>query len=151
MIAQADFAQLLTLLQREMGQIRDAVKNISYASAVTTAPSEATYVVIANTAALDNERALAVGSTLALTDAGAGSTVTLALSTHTHESAGAQGNTLDHGLALTGLADDDHTQYALKSGSLTQITTRNHSDLAGLGTGNDHPQDQTFAFFMGGI
>jgi hypothetical protein len=31
--------------------------------------------------------------------------------THTHQSAGAQGGTLDHGLALTGLADDDHIQY----------------------------------------
>jgi hypothetical protein len=30
---------------------------------------------------------------------------------HTHQSTGAQGGQLDHGLALTGLADDDHPQY----------------------------------------
>lgn len=34
---------------------------------------------------------------------------------HTHQSAGAQAGTLDHGLALTGLTDDDHTQYMLES------------------------------------
>lgn len=34
---------------------------------------------------------------------------------HTHQTSGAQGNTLDHGLALTGLTDDDHTQYALRT------------------------------------
>ena len=39
---------------------------------------------------------------------------------HTHQSSGAQGNTLDHGLALTGLTDDDHTNYALR----TILTTR---------------------------
>lgn len=30
---------------------------------------------------------------------------------HSHQSAGLQGGTLDHGAALTGLTDDDHTQY----------------------------------------
>lgn len=34
---------------------------------------------------------------------------------HTHQSAGAQAGTLDHGLALTGLLDDDHTQYQKES------------------------------------
>ena len=34
--------------------------------------------------------------------------------THTHQNA-AGGGTLDHGLALVGLGDDDHTQYALRS------------------------------------
>lgn len=34
---------------------------------------------------------------------------------HSHQSTGAQAGTLDHGLALTGLTDDDHTQYILKS------------------------------------
>src|SRR3990167_5004911 len=45
---------------------------------------------------------------------------------------------LDHGL-IGGLADDDHTQYVLKSGSLTQITTRNHADLSLL-SADDHTQ-----------
>lgn len=35
---------------------------------------------------------------------------------HTHQSTGAQAGQLDHGLALTGLTDDDHTQYALLAG-----------------------------------
>lgn len=35
---------------------------------------------------------------------------------HTHQSTGLQAGTLDHGLALTGLTDDDHTQYALLLG-----------------------------------
>lgn len=34
---------------------------------------------------------------------------------HTHQSTGAQAGQLDHGLALTGLTDDDHTQYVLRS------------------------------------
>lgn len=43
--------------------------------------------------------------------------------THNHQNA-AGGGTLDHGLALTGLTDDDHTQYALllgRSGGQTLI------------------------------
>lgn len=44
------------------------------------APTNATYVVISNDATLTAERALAVGSNLSLTDAGANSTVTLNLS-----------------------------------------------------------------------
>ena len=50
---------------------------------------------------------------------------------HTHTAAG-EGGTLDHGLALTGLADDDHTQYALllgRSGGQTLI--------GGTASGND--------------
>lgn len=47
---------------------------------------------------------------------------------------------LDHG-ALTGLGDDDHTQYVLKSGSITQLTTRNHSDIQNIGA-NDHHNRQ---------
>lgn len=35
---------------------------------------------------------------------------------HTHQSAG-QGGTIDHGAAVTGLADDDHTQYVLANGT----------------------------------
>ena len=35
---------------------------------------------------------------------------------HTHQSTGAEAGQLDHGLALTGLTDDDHTQYALLAG-----------------------------------
>ncbi|MFA6082665.1 MAG: hypothetical protein WC773_04655 [Patescibacteria group bacterium] len=35
---------------------------------------------------------------------------------HSHQSTGLQAGQLDHGLALTGLTDDDHTQYALLAG-----------------------------------
>jgi len=38
---------------------------------------------------------------------------------HSHQSTGAQAGTLDHGLATTGLTDDDHTQYALLAGRAT--------------------------------
>jgi Repeat of unknown function (DUF5907) len=44
------------------------------------------------------------------------SATTLQLDTHTHQSSGVQGGVLDHGAALTGLTDDDHTQYALLAG-----------------------------------
>jgi len=37
------------------------------------------------------------------------------IGSHTHQTAGAQGNTLDHGLSLTGLTDDDHPQYQKES------------------------------------
>ena len=39
---------------------------------------------------------------------------------HTHQSAGAEGATIDHGAATTGRGDDDHNQYALR----TILTTR---------------------------
>ena len=44
--------------------------------------------------------------------------------------------TIDHGadLVAASLLDDDHTQYVLKSGSLTQITTRSHTALSDIGT-----------------
>ena len=45
------------------------------------------------------------------------SSLTVTPLAHTHQSAG-QGGQLDHGLALTGLTDDDHTQY-LKEADLT--------------------------------
>lgn len=42
-------------------------------------------------------------------------TITFANANHTHQAAGTGGQ-LDHGLALTGLADDDHSIYALLAG-----------------------------------
>ncbi len=36
---------------------------------------------------------------------------------HNHQTSGAQAGTIDHGLALTGKGDDDHTQYLLASGA----------------------------------
>lgn len=36
---------------------------------------------------------------------------------HDHSSTGLQGGKLDHGLALDGLIDDDHTQYILADGT----------------------------------
>ena len=35
---------------------------------------------------------------------------------HNHQTTGAEAGQLDHGLALNGLTDDDHTQYALLAG-----------------------------------
>ena len=39
------------------------------------------------------------------------------LGSHTHQSAGSEGNQLDHGAALTGLLDDDHTIYTKADGT----------------------------------
>lgn len=72
------------------------------------------------------------GSTHAATQAAAEATAAAALTTHegaadphtgyrlesadhTHQSTGLQAGTLDHGLALTGLSDNDHPQYILHS------------------------------------
>lgn len=41
---------------------------------------------------------------------------------HSHQTTGAQGGQLDHGLALTGLTDDDHTNYLLLAGRATGQT-----------------------------
>lgn len=38
---------------------------------------------------------------------------------HTHQTTGLQAGTLDHGLAIIGLADDDHVQYSLLAGRAT--------------------------------
>ena len=50
---------------------------------------------------------------------------------HSHQSTGLQAGQLDHGLALTGLTDDDHTQYqkesALLSGRVRGLTGANNS------------------------
>lgn len=48
---------------------------------------------------------------------------------HSHESAGGQAGKLDHGAALNGLADDDHTQYHTAARALTWLGTRSTTDL----------------------
>lgn len=40
---------------------------------------------------------------------------------HSHQSTGLQGGTLDHGLALTGLSDNDHPQYLLATAAPTYV------------------------------
>lgn len=55
---------------------------------------------------------------------------------HTHQSTGAQAGTLDHGLALTGLTDDDHTQYLKEKASggtaaEVPVHTHAHADQGG--------------------
>lgn len=70
--------------------------------------------------------------------------------THNHQNA-AGGGTLDHGLALTGLTDDDHTQYALlagRSGGQTLIGgTAAADDLILRATaGNDTAGDADIIF-----
>lgn len=57
---------------------------------------------------------------------------------HSHQSTGAQAGQLDHGLALTGLTDDDHTQYILKSlaaakGDLFTATANDTPAILGVG------------------
>ena len=61
---------------------------------------------------------------------------------HTHQSTGAAAGQLDHGLALTGLTDDDHTQYVLRSILTTNedIFKRSAGAVARLAA----PTDQKF-------
>jgi len=51
--------------------------------------------------------------------------------THTHQAA-AGGGTLDHGLALTGLSDDDHTQYLLATGGRTGASSSSQTFTTGV-------------------
>ena len=51
--------------------------------------------------------------------------------THTHQNA-AGGGTLDHGLALTGLTDDDHTQYLLATGARTGASSSSQTFTTGV-------------------
>jgi hypothetical protein len=64
--------------------------------------------------------------------------------THTHQNA-AGGGTLDHGAALTGLSDDDHTQYVLANGTrgvdfssgefrMGDVTGGNYTEIEADGT-----------------
>lgn len=55
---------------------------------------------------------------------------------HNHQSTGAEAGQLDHGLALTGLTDDDHTQYVLNSGTRTGvILAAGSADFVQIGGG----------------
>jgi len=72
----------------------------------------------------------------------------LATADHTHQSTGAQAGKLDHGLALDGLGDDDHTQYikhslataisdflvASGAGAFVKKTLAEVKTILGLGT-----------------
>jgi len=58
---------------------------------------------------------------------------------HSHASTGLQAGQLDHGTALTGLTDDDHTQYILKAifdakGDLISASAADTPVLLGVGT-----------------
>lgn len=62
-----------------------------------------------------------------------GAWVNIQSKVHTHQSAG-EGGQLDHGAALTGLTDDDHTQYPKhSSGSYTGDSSVNRAIPHGLG------------------
>ena len=56
----------------------------------------------------------------------------LDLSVHAHTGAAGHGVKLDHGAALTGVLDDDHTQYALLAGRAAGQTL-----IGGTGSGDD--------------
>lgn len=69
------------------------------------------------------------GPNIALTGSGSSFTITV-----TTGSAGGGGGVTDHG-ALTGLADDDHTQYAKKASNLSDLTSASTARTnLGLGT-----------------
>ena len=73
------------------------------------------------------------GSTVVMQSSPTISTPTIAdfsNSTHTHQNS-AGGGQLDHGAALTGLSDDDHTQYALLAGRSGGQTLRGDTASGG--------------------
>jgi len=88
------------------------------------------------------------------------------LGDHSHQSAGAEGGQLDHGLALAGLADDDHPQYldnarhdipdrhplgtVVPHDSLASLTEREHASLTGIGPDDHHPQLHAASHESGG-
>jgi len=51
---------------------------------------------------------------------------------HTHQSTGIQAGQLDHGLALTGLTDDDHTNYALLAGRASGQEIKGDTAASGI-------------------
>lgn len=85
--------------------------NAGILTVLTGAPIGAAYVTIGNDATLTAERALTDSASISVTDGGVNSTVTLAVIP-----AG-----VDHG-GLAGLADDDHSAYALHSHSFVTIS-----------------------------
>lgn len=63
---------------------------------------------------------------------------------HTHTDA-AGGGQLDHGAALTGLSDDDHTQYLLSTGARAGATSSLQAFTSGLVTGIVRPASDSTA------
>lgn len=58
---------------------------------------------------------------------------------HSHQSSGLEGGQLDHGLALTGLSDDDHALYLLASDATNRATfASNWTDLTDGGSTTLH-------------
>lgn len=103
---------------------------------------------ILNKPTLGDSAAKNVGTTAGTVAAGDDSRFVTGGDSHDHS--GGDGAQIDHG-GLGGLGDDDHTQYVLKSGSITQITTRSHTDLSNIGS-NTHSQiDTHISSYHGGI
>lgn len=98
----------------------------TFVSGAVPSPA-ASFVTTSSESSLSGEKVLTAGTGISVTPAA--STVTIATANHTHESSGVQGGQLDHGLALTGLADDDHSAYALVGHSF--VTTSSEARLTG--------------------
>lgn len=96
------------------------------------APTNATFVTLSNNGSLSAERVLTGSSSINIADAGANSTVTLSVI--------ASG--VDHG-SLSGLGDDDHTQYITTSpanGTRNVITGATDADALTIKTGPSDPE-----------
>lgn len=110
------------LMHNDLGGLTVGNPHTQYVNAATGGITKTGQSVALSASVAGDGLALAAG--VLSVNVGTGIKITtdaVALDTHTHQTA-AQGGTLDHGLALTGLADDDHPQYALL---LPMLTSRN--------------------------
>lgn len=89
---------------------------------------------VASTLARDSEVTSAVSTHEAASDPHTG--YRLESADHSHQSTGLQAGTLDHGLALTGLTDDDHTIYLKEEASGgTAAEVPDHTHVSGAQAG----------------
>lgn len=99
----------------------------------------------------DFEAAGAVATHAALADPHTG--YRLESADHTHQSTGAQAGQLDHGLALTGLTDDDHTQYLKErasGGVESEVPEHEHGSTTKGGVLSTTQRTRTITFIIDG-
>lgn len=99
------------------------------------APTDASYVTLGTNGTLSDERVLTAGTGITITDAGAGSTVTVGVTANTYQpldsdlTAIAALSTTPFGRALLALVDDAAARSALGLGSLATLSTITTSEI----------------------